>query len=369
MQRSLGGVGRAFLELLLRAPTGSAAATDVGVLAVVDSATILRAADDAADGHLSRAALSAILLVKQQRTDTLASVATDPWLKCVSQPRSDGSLLELARARPKVVVADCSASDTASLHTSVLSTTPASVVLANKKPLCESWHIFQQLTSQRRRFRAESTVGAGLPVHAALRRCLSSTDAVSRISGALSGTLGYVMSGLERGQSFSAVVTAAKAAGFTEPDPRDDLSGMDIARKALILARRLGWPLELSQVSVQSLFPAAAMGPDKMTVQTFMQQLPTLDADFSDRAAKAAADGCVLRYGAVVKDGACSVRLLPVPAASPLGRLSGTDNLLEIHSSCYDTAPLVIQGRGAGATATAAGVLADVLELHDCSSE
>ena len=362
----LGGVGRAFLELLLRAQPGSAA-SEVGVLAVVDSVTVLKASADAADGHLSRAALSAVLLVKQQRTQaTLASVAADPWLKCVAEPRSDAAVVAAAAARQRVVVADCSASDTEAVHTSVLGSTAASVVLANKKPLCGSWSSFQRLTAERRRLRAESTVGAGLPVHAAIRRCLSSGDAIHHISGVFSGTLGYVMSGLEQGSSFSSVVAAAKAAGFTEPDPRDDLSGLDVARKALILARLLGWPLELSQVDVQSLYPGD-MAPDRMSVEQFMANLHTLDAQFSDQTAKAAADGSVLRYAAVIKDGACTVGLVPVPAASPLGRLKGTDNLCEVHSLCYDTAPLVIQGRGAGATATAAGVLADVIELLDCS--
>ena len=171
--------------------------------------------------------------------------------------------------------------------------------------------------------------------------------------------------GLEEGRAFSAVVADAKRLGYTEPDPRDDLSGLDVARKALILARRLGWRLELADVAVESLYPAH-MSAEHLSVDAFMARLPELDADVAARAAAAAADGAVLRYAAVVEAGAARVGLTPVPRDSPLGRLKGTDNLVEMATDVYDAAPLVLQGRGAGAAATAAGVLADLLELHDC---
>jgi homoserine dehydrogenase len=164
-------------------------------------------------------------------------------------------------------------------------------------------------------------------VHAALRRILRCGDQVRSVSGSFSGTLGVVATGLQAGRPLSAVVTDARAAGVTEPDPRDDLSGLDVARKALILARLLGWTLELSDVRVESMFPASLA---QVSVEAFMAALPQLDAAMAARAAAAAAEGCTLRYVARVAGGQCSVGLDAVPLDSPLGRLTGTDNLVEI---------------------------------------
>ncbi|XP_060170057.1 uncharacterized protein LOC132600732 [Lycium barbarum] len=239
------------------------------------------------------------------------------------------------------------------------------VVLANKKPVTVPMDDYDKLVSQPRRLRHESTVGAGLPVIASLNRIISSGDPVYRIIGSLSGTLGYVMSEVEDGKPFSQVVTAAKSLGYTEPDPRDDLGGMDVARKALILARLLGRHLNLDDMKIESLYPEE-MGPDVMPLEDFLRNgLPLLDKNIEDRINQASANGNVLRYACFIDDSRCEVGTQEVPKDSALGRLRGSDNVVEIYSRCYEKQPLVIQGAGAGNDTTAAGVLADILDIQD----
>ncbi|KAF3671692.1 putative non-specific lipid-transfer protein-like protein-like, partial [Capsicum annuum] len=239
------------------------------------------------------------------------------------------------------------------------------VVLANKKPLTVPMEDYDKLVSQPRRLRHESTVGAGLPVIASLNRIISSGDPIYRIIGSLSGTLGYVMSEVEDGKPFSQVVTAAKSLGYTEPDPRDDLGGMDVARKALILARLLGRRLNLDDMKIESLYPEE-MGPDVMPLEDFLVNgLPLLDKKIEDRIKQASANGNVLRYVCLIDDVRCEVGIQEVPKDSALGRLRGSDNVVEIYTRCYEKRPLVIQGAGAGNDTTAAGVLADILDIQD----
>lgn len=224
---------------------------------------------------------------------------------------------------------------------------------------------YDKLVSYPRRIRHESTVGAGLPVIASLNRLLSSGDPVHRIIGSLSGTLGYVMSEVEDGKPFSEVVKVAKNLGFTEPDPRDDLSGMDVARKALILARLLGRRINLDSIKIESLYPDE-MGPDAMSVEEFLGSgIVSLDNDVQERVKRASLNGNVLRYVCVIEGSRCEVGIQELPKDSPLGRLRGSDNVLEIYSRCYNKQPLVIQGAGAGNDTTAAGVLADILDIQD----
>ena len=237
------------------------------------------------------------------------------------------------------------------------------VVNANKKPFSSEQASYDALVGypvRHNNVRFESTVGAGLPAIAALNRLSMSDDKVKKIAGTFSGTLGFVMSGIEAGRPFSEVVLEAKAKGYTEPDPRDDLGGVDVARKALILARGLGWRLELSDVYVEALYPPTMAS---LSLDEFLEELPSLDADFSKRAAEAKARGEALRYAATIENGRLDVKLVSVSLASPLGSLSGTDNLVEYYTTWYDPSPLVVRGAGAGAGATAAGVLADMVEL------
>ena len=238
------------------------------------------------------------------------------------------------------------------------------IVLANKKPLAVSQLAFDELIETARArglsLRYEATAGAGLPVLDTLAKLQDAGDRVETILGAFSGTLGYIMSALEAGTSFSAAVREAWKLGYTEPDPRDDLSGTDVARKALILARTLGRRLELSDIALESLF-TKDVDDDKPA--RFVDKLTALDAPFAERVARAKREGKVLRYVAKIAPRSIRVGVEAVDQASPLGRLRGTDNTIVIHSKRYATNPLVVTGPGAGAAVTAAGVLNDIVAI------
>lgn len=357
----VGGVGRALIRQIIENRPNHAAdyGLRLNVLALADSTS----AAIALNGGLSDEELRALLAYKENRQ----RLADHP---IGGQQNDLVGVVDVAALKrsPGTVVVDCTATDT---------TVPAllyslaqgyKLVLANKKPLTIQQEVYNRLTRagdtapvrHLGRTRWETTCGAALPVIAALNRLVASGDTVQRIAGTFSGTLGYVMSGLQAGHSFSEVVREAHQLGYTEPDPRDDLGGVDVARKALILARGMGWKMELADVAVTSLYPAAM---ESLSVADFMAALPELDAGFREQVEQAAVQGQVLRYAATIADGRCRVGPTFVDAATPLGRLSGTDNLVEFYTRWYNPNPLVIQGRGAGVDATASGVLADIIEL------
>jgi homoserine dehydrogenase len=232
------------------------------------------------------------------------------------------------------------------------------VVLANKRPLVGPLPEFRRLM-QSGRLRHEATVGAGLPVIGTIRYLQETGDEVTAVEGSLSGTMGYLCARLEDGVAFSDALAEAKDLGYTEPDPREDLGGVDVARKALILARLLGWELELGAVEVEGLYPAEW---NALTVAGFLDVCRELDSAFSERVEAARGWGEVLRYLAEVKDGRCRVGLRSIPAAGLLGGLKGTDNVVAIHSRRY-ARPLTVCGAGAGVEVTAAAVLEDMIQL------
>ncbi|MEZ4618167.1 MAG: hypothetical protein R2867_22000 [Caldilineaceae bacterium] len=279
--------------------------------------------------------------------------------------------------RESAIVVDCTASEDTVAALLLALDRGYRVAMANKKPLTVGYGIYNRIvcagvTVNKReqnptppfrhlgRSRWETTVGAGLPVIATLNRLVASGDPIAQITGTFSGTLGYVMTGLQEGKAFSEIVRAAHKLGYTEPDPRDDLGGIDVARKALILARGMGWQLEMDDVDVSGLYPATMAA---LSVAEFMDALPQLDDEFDGQVAAAKAEGKVLRYAATVADQKCVVGPVFVDSDSPLGRLTGTDNLVAFQTKWYSPNPLVIQGRGAGVDATAAGVLSDIIEL------
>ncbi|KAJ1407305.1 hypothetical protein SESBI_24408 [Sesbania bispinosa] len=209
----------------------------------------------------------------------------------------------------------------------------------------------------------EATVGAGLPIVSTLRGLLETGDRILQIEGIFSGTLSYIFNNFKDGRAFSEVVAEAKEAGYTEPDPRDDLSGTDVARKVIILARESGLKLELSNIPVESLVPEPLR--DCASAQEFMQQLPKFDQVLTKKQEDAENAGEVLRYVGVVdvinKKGV--VELRRYKKDHPFAQLSGSDNIIAFTTRRYKDQPLIVRGPGAGAQVTAGGIFSDILRL------
>lgn len=261
------------------------------------------------------------------------------------------------------IFVDATAEDTAPVLLRALAA-GMDLVLANKRPLAGPIQQADALTNlaaaQGRRILHETTVGAGLPVIDTLYKLVDSGDRITRIEGCPSGTLGFLFGEMGRGRKFSDALREAMRLGYTEPDPRDDLSGMDVARKALILGRLLGYRGELSDVETESLTPAELRA---LPLAQFLARLEEADANWDARVEEARRRGGVLRYRCVATKQHVRVGLTVVDTSSPSGSLSGTDNQFAFTTSRYRKSPLVISGPGAGPAVTAAGVLNDVLRL------
>ncbi|PSR90085.1 Homoserine dehydrogenase [Actinidia chinensis var. chinensis] len=362
-----GGVGRQLLHHIVSCRSLHAQQKlHLRVVGVCDSKSLI-VASDVFTMELDDTFLVEVCRVKSTGS-SLLTLSNSGQHKVFSNPEAMRKIIDIATLLGRstgLAFVDCSASsETIGVLKKVVDLS-CCVVMANKKPLTSSMEDYEKLLAYPRRVRHESTVGAGLPVIVSLNRILLSGDPIHRIVGSLSGTLGYVMSEVEDGKPFSQVVKSAKSLGYTEPDPRDDLSGMDVARKALIIARLLGRRIDLDSIKVESLFPVE-MGPNMMPVEAFLENgLPLLDKGVQERVEKASSNGNVLRYVCLIEESRYEVGIQELPKNSPLGRLRGSDNVLEISSRCYNQQPLVIQGAGAGNDTTAAGVLADILDIQD----
>lgn len=266
---------------------------------------------------------------------------------------------------PVIVMDAAAGEETAPLDARALSS-GAGVVLSNKAPL--ALPLSNPLAAQlwgaagpRGHLRYEATCGAGLPVISTLRALLDSGDEPIEIVGALSGTLGAIFTDLGNGADFSAAVHSAKERGFTEPDPRDDLSGLDVARKALILARTIGRRVDLDDVTVENLVPEPLRA---VSVPEFLARLEELDAAWLRRTEAARANGATLKYVATVPiDGPIAVGVRETPLDSLLGALQGPENVVVLRTARYREHPLTIVGPGAGPAVTAAGMTSDMLAL------
>lgn len=239
------------------------------------------------------------------------------------------------------------------------------IVTPNKKASSAALPEYQRMQQARRKagtlYFHEATVGAALPIIMTLRDLRETGDGIRLIEGIFSGTLAYLFNVFDGSRPFSAIVADAKARGFTEPDPRDDLSGMDVARKLVILGREMGLPLEIEAVEVESLVPAELR---TCPAAEFLERLPGFDARMAERLAAARRDGKLLRYvGRLTAAGRATVTLEAIDPGHAFAHMALTDNIVRFVTDRYCDNPLVIQGPGAGPAVTAGGVFGDLLRL------
>lgn len=341
----MGRVGQALVRLALAHAEG----LGLHYIGLADSSGLIWAPEG-----LSDEALAELLAAKERGEE----------LSCHPLGRDHGEVSpihEAAELKGPAVLIDCTASPEMTPLLIEARRQGVHAVLANKLPLVGSLTDYKALTKPALgALRHEVTVGAGLPVIRTLESLLATGDGIYSIEGCFSGTLGYLFSQMEEGATFSAAVREAWQRGYTEPDPREDLSGADVARKALILARRIGYELKLSQVAVEPLFPGEMAD---LPVEDFMGRIAELDGEYSEGLAEAQAEGKILRYVARVSDGTCRVGLTKVPQQGRFGVLQGPENMVVFHTARYDETPLTIAGPGAGPEVTAAGVLGDILDI------
>ena len=239
------------------------------------------------------------------------------------------------------------------------------IITPNKRANALPWRryaaLMEQMATRQKHFFYEANVGAGLPIMSTLRDLIASGDEILKIEGILSGTLSYLFNNFDGRVPFSSLVREAHRLGFTEPDPRDDLSGQDVARKLLILAREIGLRMELDEVKVDSLVPRPLRrGPFS---DRFFSALAKYDGDIAARVASARRRGAVLRYVGVLEHGRARAGLKEFPRDHPVASAKGSDNVIAFTTKRYRRTPLVVQGPGAGADVTAMGVFSDILKL------
>jgi aspartokinase/homoserine dehydrogenase 1 len=267
---------------------------------------------------------------------------------------------------PHAVIIDCTASADVACHYPEWLAAGIHVVTPNKQAGSADMTFYRRLHEARRiggsRFLYEATVGAGLPIIQTVRDLRETGDRVDRIEGVLSGTLSYLFNVWDGEQPFSSLVRDAKAQGFTEPDPRDDLSGKDVARKLVILAREIGVDLELADVDLEGLVPEPLK---TVAAAEFLDRLPELDASMRERFRAAESRGRVMRYvGRLDTDtGRARVGLMEFDRAHLFANLSLTDNVVSFTTARYNRNPLVVRGPGAGPAVTAGGVFGDLLRV------
>ncbi|HEY3586509.1 MAG TPA: bifunctional aspartate kinase/homoserine dehydrogenase I, partial [Myxococcaceae bacterium] len=300
---------------------------------------------------------------------TLAELPRRSVAPVAGSPPSMPELLDRLSRRPVPVLVDCTAADAMEELYVEAFRRGIHVVAANKKPLAlpleRRAEVHDVARRHHRAWHYETTVGAGLPVIETLKNLVATGDVVERIDGSLSGTLGFLSQEVMAGTPLSVAVRTARDRGYTEPHPRDDLSGLDVARKALILARELGLQLELRDVAVEPFVDASLLAEEDP--ERFLRSLVSHDAASSAQVQRLVAAGRTLRYLVQIVPGAegRKVRVGPVAveAGHPAVPLRGAEALVAFTTARYRDYPLIVRGAGAGGDVTAAGVLADVLRL------
>lgn len=305
---------------------------------------------------------------RRQQTDpaNLANRSLREQLNSQGDLRDNASLLavlDASGAAVKVIVDATASASLASRHTEWVAR-GYHVVTANKALAggeLSGWRALQSALVHGGRYGDSATVGAGLPVLSTLRRLRNCGDSVLTLEGVFSGSLSWLFNQFDDSRPFSALLREARQLGYTEPDPRSDLSGEDVARKLLIIARNAGFSLGTDEVDVQGLVPEPLRALD---TESFLARLEELDEPLAKLHADAKSRGCVLRFLARLNQrGRARVGLVEVPLTHPAARLYGTDNQFALTTTCYNTQPLVIQGPGAGPEVTAQALLGDVLAL------
>lgn len=270
---------------------------------------------------------------------------------------------------PHAVLIDCTANKKMARQYEKWMERGIHVITPNKEASSGPLDYYKRLHRQelRAHYLYETTVGAGLPVLETLRDLKETGDRIMQIEGILSGTLSFLFNSFQGERPFSEILREAHQQGYTEPDPREDLSGMDVARKLVILAREMGLDLELDQLEIEGLIPD---GLESGSVDEFFEKLPQADDHFSDILRDAQDNNEILRFvGTVNREGEASVRLRRYPEEHPFSRINLTDNVVEFTTRRYNENPLIVQGPGAGPEVTAGGVFADLLRLADYVGE
>ncbi len=263
------------------------------------------------------------------------------------------------------IFVDCTANETAIpyyndiLKSSISLTTPNKI--ANTKEFSFYKKLRQASNKNNVKFLYSTNVGAGLPIISTIKDLVNSGEEITKIEGILSGTLSYIFNEYEGKKSFSEIVREAKEKGYTEPDPRDDLNGLDVARKLLILIREIGKDFELKDIEVENLVPVKAR--KVKSINSFLKILDDTNKEFDKRKISAQKNNSKLRYVAKYENGKAEVKLTEVDQSHPFYNLKGNDNIVSITTSNYATQPLIIRGRGAGADFTASGIYADILRI------
>lgn len=263
---------------------------------------------------------------------------------------------------PHALIIDCSASATVAAHYPRWLAAGIHIITPNKQAGAAPLELYRRVREAARHghWRYEATVGAGLPVISTLRDLLDTGDELRAIDGILSGTLSYLFNAYDGTRPFSELLLEARQLGYTEPDPRDDLSGLDVARKLVILSREWGHEIELADVDLVGLVPPELSEIDR---EEFLARAPELDAPMLERLLAAQARGCVLRFVAHVDAHSATVGLVELPKGHAFAHLKPTDNIIQFSSARYSGNPLIVQGPGAGPDVTAAGVFADLLRV------
>jgi aspartokinase/homoserine dehydrogenase 1 len=264
------------------------------------------------------------------------------------------------------IFVDCTASKDIAKKYIELAEVGFHIVTPNKKfnvfPMKDYKKLREIMAKNQRQFLYETNVGAGLPLISTIRDLLASGDKITKIEGVFSGTLSYIFNNYDGVKSFNKIVEEAKNLGYTEPDPREDLSGQDVGRKLLVLAREIGYAMEFKDVKIENLVPRALLSR-VIAPEKFLKRLKESDGYFKKLLEKIYRQKKVLRYVAKLERGKATASLQAVSLNNPLASTRGADNIFAIYTKRYNKRPLVVQGPGAGAEVTAGGVLADILKI------